>query len=62
MFADSQIVTGHPWGADLAFLVAVILLGLAAVFIASRSPRVALVAAVFVPLGAAFGFLGLLVQ
>lgn len=25
MFADSQIVTGHPWGADLCWLIAVIL-------------------------------------
>lgn len=61
MFADSQIVAGHPWGADACWLVAVILIGLAAVFIASRSPRVAFLASVFVPAGLALVALGWLI-
>lgn len=54
MFADSQIVTGHPWGADLCWLIAVILFVVAAVYsVMTKAIVMALVssALAFVSLG-----------
>lgn len=53
MFADSQIVTGHPWGADALFLAAAILFVIVAIAVASRSPRGGQLAGVLTPAGLA---------